>query len=280
MEMSNEGEILIVMDGNAKIGLLGEETSRNGNLLLRIFKETGLLVLNKSDICEGRITRKNTKNADEISAIDFVLANRNMSSLVTKILIDEDRIYKIKGKHETDHNTICIDMNIGKLDKQKVVKKTEWNLRASSEKWALFGDELVMRTDIARNSLNATDKPFEYRYKKWYQELNTAAMKTIGKTTFKEGGKEKFSDEVKELRKSKKTLKTSIRNEASYEKRQETLQQYKHIQEEITQKIDKERKEIMKQKLEKIVSDRSKNSFWKEKKKMSRAKKCPPPGAA
>ena len=270
MEMSNEGEILIVMDGNAKIGLLGEETSRNGNLLLRIFKETGLLVLNKSDICEGRITRKNTKNADEISAIDFVLANRNMSSLVTKILIDEDGIYKIKGKHETDHNTICIDMNIGKLDKQKVVKKTEWNLRASSEKWALFGDELVMRTDIARNSLNATDKPFEYRYKKWYQELNTAAMKTIGKTTFKEGGKEKFSFEVKDLRNAKTKLKADIKKEGNHDEKRELILQYKTVQEKITIQIDHERKEIIKQKLEKIASDKSKTAFWKERKKMTR----------
>ena len=32
-DMKSEGEILIVMDGNAKLGLLGEEPSRNGRLL-------------------------------------------------------------------------------------------------------------------------------------------------------------------------------------------------------------------------------------------------------
>ena len=270
IEMSNEGDVLLAMDGNARIGLLGEQISRNGKLLLHVFKETGLEIMNESEICEGKVTRKNTKNANEMSAIDFVVACPAMSSIVTRMLIDEDGLYKIKGKHETDHNTICLEMKINNIDKMKVVRKTDWNLRASSEKWALFGEELGLRTNAAEQILSKTDEPFENRYSKWYGELENAAMKSIGKTTFKEGGKEKFSDEVKELRKSKKTLKTSIRNEGSYEKRQETLQQYKHIQEEITQKIDKERKEIMKQKLEKIVSDRSKNSFWKEKKKMSR----------
>ena len=52
------------------------------------------------------------------------------------------------------------------------------------------------------------------------------------------------------------------------DKRPYKLQQYKHIQREITKRIDEERKEIMKQKLEKIVSDKPKKHFWKEKKKM------------
>ena len=34
IEMKNEGEILLAMDGNAKIGILGEEKSRNGKYLL------------------------------------------------------------------------------------------------------------------------------------------------------------------------------------------------------------------------------------------------------
>ena len=66
-------------------------------------------------------------------------------------------------------------------------------------------------------------------------------MNTIGKTTLK-GGKDKFSDEVKELRKNKKTLKTCIRNETDYVKRQVTLQQYKRTQDEITtQRLEKKK---------------------------------------
>ena len=258
--MSKEGEVLMAMDGNARIGLLGEPISRNGKLLLNVFEETRLTILNSSEICEGKVTRKNTKNASETSAIDFVVANPVMSALVTKMLIDEEGIYKIKGKHETDHNTICLDINMNTIDKVKVIKKTDWNLRASNEKWASFGEELVQRTNTAENILLKTDEPFENRYAKCYKELNTAAMNTIGKTTFKEGGKDKFSDEVKELRKNKKTLRACIRNEKDYIKRQDTLQQYKNIPDEITTMIGEEKREMMKQKLEKIASNKTKTS--------------------
>ena len=77
-EMSNEGEILLAMDGNAKIGLLGEDISRNGRLLLETFKQTGLVVMNGTEKCQGQVTRIKTKNGKEKSAIDFVLANEQM----------------------------------------------------------------------------------------------------------------------------------------------------------------------------------------------------------
>ena len=269
-EMRQDGEILIAMDGNGKIGLLGEDHSRNGKLLLQVFTEMNLLILNNSDICYGKITRQNTKINSEMSAIDFVVASPGMSSLVTKMVIDEDGIYKLKGKNETDHNTICLDLAISQTERRKVIKKTDWNLRASSKKWALFGDELTACTEKARIILNETDKPFETRYANWFLELNTAAMKTIGKTTFKAGGKEKFSHEVKELRVVKKEIKTKIKTEKDYNTRGGFIGEYKEVQEKITLQIEKEKKEIMKQKLDKITSDKTKNSFWKEKKKMSR----------
>ena len=42
LEMKNEGEILLTMDGNAKIGLLGEEITRNGKRLLEVIENTNL----------------------------------------------------------------------------------------------------------------------------------------------------------------------------------------------------------------------------------------------
>ena len=62
MEMQAEGEILLIMDGNAKIGLLNEPISRNGKYLLQVINETHLAIMNKSNKCKGKVTRKNTKN--------------------------------------------------------------------------------------------------------------------------------------------------------------------------------------------------------------------------
>ena len=211
-EMQNEGEILIIMDANAKIGLLGEEKTRNGRLILDVFQQTGLIILNNTEKCDGKITRKNTRNEHEISAIDFVVVNQEAGKMVTKMMIDENGIYKVRGKNETDHNTICVDIVIDSLNKTKVVRKTDWNLRASGEKWAQFGVQLEQRQIAAERIITNKNFPFEERYNKWFNQIDTAARKTIGKTTFKTGGKEKFSNDVKALQREKKEIRQLMRN--------------------------------------------------------------------
>ena len=51
-EKKNQGEIVLFMDGNAKIGLLNEPVSRNGKLLREVFDECGLEVMNESEKSE------------------------------------------------------------------------------------------------------------------------------------------------------------------------------------------------------------------------------------
>ena len=269
-EMKIEGDIMITMDGNARIGLLGEEISRNGHLILQVFHETGLKVLNGSNKCKGEITRKNTKNEDEKSAIDFVVVNDEAEQMVTEMIIDENELYKVKGKNATDHNTICVNMNLKDLNNTKVVKKTDWNLRASSEKWAKFGDELVMRQPKAEHTICNGNIPFQERYRKWYSQLDSAARNSIGKTTFKAGGKEKFSHEVKDLQQKKKEAKTEIMTGENHDERIELIRKYKEAQDKVTAQIEKERYEITKQKFERIAADKSMNTFWKEKKRITR----------
>ena len=159
--MKQEGEILIAMDANAKIGLLGEEISRNGKLILNVFLDTKLDILNRNTKCEGTVTRKNTKNANEISAIDFVVASDGAEQMVTAMTIDENELYKIRGKNDTDHITICIDLNLYDLNKTKVTKKTDWNMRASNEKWALFGEELTSRQTKTEQIITNKNESFE-----------------------------------------------------------------------------------------------------------------------
>ena len=269
-EMKTEGDILITMDGNARIGLLGEETNRNGRLLLNVFHETGLNIINNSNKCKGKITRVNTKNANEKSAIDFVVACDKAEQMVTEMIIDERELYKIKGKNDSDHNIICINLTVNDLNQLKTVKKVDWNLRASCEKWAQFGDELLDKQSKAEQIITDPSKPFEERYRKWYNELDTAARNSIGKTTFKAGGKEKFSHEVKELQQRKKETKQEIKDSENEDERKNLLKKYKEVQEKVTAQIDKERHEIIKSKFERIASDKSRNSFWKEKKRITR----------
>ena len=47
-EYKKEGEIVIFMDGNGKLGILDEEKSRNGKLLEELFNEHNLEVMNRN----------------------------------------------------------------------------------------------------------------------------------------------------------------------------------------------------------------------------------------
>ena len=269
-EMKREGEIILTMDGNAKVGILGETVNRNGRLLLDVFNKCNLVLMNTNAKCSGQITRQNTKNESEKSAIDFVLASHGAEPWITGMVIDEEGIHKIKGKNETDHSTICIDIKISGIEKLKTVKKTDWNLRASSEKWAAFGDLLEESAYTASCIITDLTIPFITRYKQWYKVLDNAARNSIGKTTFKMGGKEKFSTCVKEMRQHKVELRQRLKTNDDETTRNELLSEIKSIQEKITTQIIKERENIIHSKFQKIISDPSKNSLWKEKKKMSR----------
>ena len=109
------GEIILCMDANSKIGLMGEAVSRNGKLLREMVEECELEILNEKSFCHGVITRQNRKNVTEASAIDLVLATYEASKWIENMVIDECGDYRIRSKNESDLNTILIDMKIEKV---------------------------------------------------------------------------------------------------------------------------------------------------------------------
>ena len=54
-ELKRSGEIILCMDANAKIGLLGEPISRNGRLMNEMMCECDLEVINRKQVCQGKI---------------------------------------------------------------------------------------------------------------------------------------------------------------------------------------------------------------------------------
>ena len=115
---------------------------------------------------------------------------------------------KIKGKNCTDHNTIILDLNIRNIDRIYPVKQTTWNLKASNEKWTSYAEEIVRSNEHIEQIIGTEQIPIDQRYKKWLGQIEKAAWSTIGKTTIKQGGKESFSDKIKNMRKTKKRTKT------------------------------------------------------------------------
>ena len=74
----------------------------------------------------------------------------------------------IKGRNETDHNTITLDMNIEDIEKRKKEKKTDWNIKAPDEKWLAFGRILQNKSIEAENILRDRNKTIDTRYKQWF----------------------------------------------------------------------------------------------------------------
>ena len=186
-EIQNEGDMILCMDANAKIGLLGENPSRNGKLIKNVFEECGVIVMNESEKCEGVITRQHPSKMQEKSAIDFVIATYGASEAISKLTIDEAGDYKMRSKRsESDHNTICVELCLDRFqDVQQ--KHCKWNTNVSPEEWALFREELAKQKSAAIEIMSKKEIPLTERYKKWDKLIQKAAWKTIGKTTVKVG---------------------------------------------------------------------------------------------
>ena len=78
------------------------------------------------------------------------------------------------------------------------------------------------------------------------------------------------SNELKQMHRQKRTIKNEIQNEKDRQKKDSFIAKYKETQETIRNQHIKEKSEMIQEKLEKIVSDRSKTSFWNLKKKITR----------
>ena len=269
-EKSKDGEILIAMDANAKIGILNEAVSRNGKPLLEIIKNHNLTVMNSSCKCVGKITRKNTVNNNEYSAIDFVIVSNTVERWIKEMIIDEEGLLKIKGKKETDHNTISLKIDIENTKKVKPVKNVGWNINAPEEKWKQF--EKNLKNNYAKATKIITDESLsiEERYNKWFHQLDDAARQSIGKTTYNSRKKKKESHEIRELQERKKVIKNQLAKEKDKERRFLLVGKYKELQNETKEQVIKEQVHHTEVKFNRIANDKSGKTFWKEKKNLTR----------
>ena len=209
IERRKDGELLLAMDANGKIGLLGEEISRNGNELLKVMDDTNLIILNCTDKCNGKITRlQNTKKGEEKSAIDFI--THEVYKCIQQVDIDEEGLLKVTGINSSDHNTITIHMRIPHIKKPIITKKLVWNIHANDEKWEKFNEQLRRKSGKATEIITNPHEPIDIKYKKYIKVLEDAARSSIGKTTIKGQRKKNISEEVKSLNARKKSLKFDV----------------------------------------------------------------------
>ena len=137
-------KIIIAGDFNAKITINNEECkqseSRNGKLLQNIIEDNNLIVANlKADA--GIWTRVNRKNNKKKSVIDYILTTPYVANNIQTLIVDEEGHLRIKGKNETDHNTITMSIAIN--DPRKPTYREKWNLN-NKEGWNQFNKTIQL----------------------------------------------------------------------------------------------------------------------------------------
>ena len=269
LEMQREGEVIICMDANAKVGLMGEEISRNGGLISAVFEECEMNIINGTEKCEGLVTRQNRKKKTEQSAIDLVVTSYQAQEWVTKMIIDESGDFVMSGKNESDHNTILIDIEISHVPKQKQERRTVWNVNASEEKYDQFKCQLSALTGKAEEIMANKDISITDRYSAWEKLLYKAAISTIGKTTVKPKRIQNGSEEIKSLRKERRELKKAFETEKDKEKKKEKMEKYIRKQQEVRECAVSEESERVSQQFEKMKKG-GVNGFWNLRKRMKK----------
>ena len=72
-------------------------------------------------------TRQNRNIPEEKSIIDYVITTESMATHINEVIIDEQGTHRIKGKKESDHNTIMVEFNTNIIKEEKTIKRWKLN---------------------------------------------------------------------------------------------------------------------------------------------------------
>ena len=147
-----------------------QNESRNGQLLQELITGTNLIPISlKAD--RGIWTRVNRNNPNEKSIIDYILVDSKTAEEVEEIIVDQIGTHRLRGKRESDHNTILMTL------KQKIQPITEKK-------------KIIEKRNPTTNSSNNNTKtrtpPTKWDNKKNLEETIGAKTITIGSHKIKE----------------------------------------------------------------------------------------------
>ena len=100
------------------------------------------------------------------------------------------------------------------------------------------------------------------RYKKWEKLIYKAAIKTIGRTTFKTKGPKQSSKEVRKLRMERTVSRKEFEKEKDSIRKKAKLDAYITKQKELTARIEYEEEMEVKERFEKMIDEANKGGFF------------------
>ena len=106
---------MLAGDFNAKLRIndrnVLQDQSRNGKCMQRMLDETNMKP-KSLEAAVGQWTRVKRKDTTERSVIDYILMTSKIAAATENIEIDESGAHRLKGKAETDHNTITVELDL------------------------------------------------------------------------------------------------------------------------------------------------------------------------
>ena len=120
-----------------------QATSRNGQMLEKMMKQTTTtpVSINQHGDIWTRVKRKNTQ---EKSVIDYVVTTDQIAQQIQEINVNQSGLYRLKGKVESDHNTIIMTVNL-KIRKYK--KKIRKICNSNKEGWIQFNNSMEAKQE-------------------------------------------------------------------------------------------------------------------------------------
>ena len=165
-EAEEERSLFVVMgDFNCKVGSYirgnNETVTKGGRLLMKMTSNNDLDIVNTSEKTEGLWTRIQGK---EMSVLDYVVVNKEVTHKINSLEIDEDRLYGIYREADskrvyTDHNTMTLEMRIETRRKEKLTSR-----RISQRRYKAYQENL-RNTDITKMFRRECD--FQEEYDRW-----------------------------------------------------------------------------------------------------------------
>ena len=177
-----------------------------GDYYKKMIEETGMTPKSiEADI--GHWTRVKRLDESERSVIDYIIMTDQVAQKTQYLEIDETGTHRLKGKSETDHNTIITQIDIGY--KEKVTKETIYNTK-NRKNWKDFDKELHQRYE---NKEPKTYEQFEEMIKEIMEEKLEKITITRGQY------KPKLTERAKRLKEEKKEARKAFENATKMKKR-------------------------------------------------------------
>ena len=257
LKLKQEGEAILTGDFNSKLQVhkeqVQQEISQNGKEMEKMMDTTGMIAVSLQ-ATKGNWTRVNRNNPQEKSIIDYVLMTPGIAKNTTEIIIDEEGTMRLKGKKESDHNTITITTRVTKTTEQG--KKKIWKL-SNEEGWKKFNMEMKKKNESIRN----------------YQQLETAIITTLENTIgskvitigkYKERSNPIVKTAREEKKKARREFSEACRN--NRDDKQEKLGTYLRKQRELREKIEQQHQTNTERAIQQIIDEGGKKSqnFWKK----------------